>query len=148
LSALFTGGDNSGELYNILASNENAPKAARLTDTHWVWTVSSSVSGSYINGNLNISVNFPVNQTHYIIIHGVRPFLNVRLHDINFRTDSQFERYDSSGWVYYSQDQVLILKLKHRVTVENISIIYRQEPQPVVVDETAGVSVREETSVS
>jgi hypothetical protein len=70
--------------------------------------------------------------THHIIIRGIRPFIRLQIHGMDWRTDSQFERYDSSGWVYYPQDQVLILKLRHRELVENIRIIYREEPQPVI----------------
>lgn len=130
LSALADNEDNAGKFYNILNLGENNPRAARLTESHWTWTVSSSVRASYTDGNLNISVNFPVNQTHYMIIYGVRQFLRIQIHGIDFRTDSQFEQYDSSGWMYYPQDQILILKLKHRVTVENVRVFYRAEEPP------------------
>jgi len=63
--------------------------------------------------------------SHFMIIRGVRPFIRIQLHGMDWRTDSQFERYDSSGWVYYPEEQTLIVKLKHRVTTENIRIIYR-----------------------
>jgi len=50
---------------------------------------------------------------------------------MDWRSDSQFERYDSSGWVYYSQEQTLVLKMRHRTQVENIRIFYRAEtPAP------------------
>jgi len=130
-------GLGSGRLYNLLKPGTYHLRAARLTDNGlWAWTVSPSVSASYIESNLNISVSFPQNMSHYVMIRGIRQFIKIQLHDTDWRTDSQFEQYDSSGWVYYPQEQLLALKLKHRVTVENIKIIYRvAEPPPVIIIE-------------
>jgi len=133
LSALTSDGAGAGRLYNILSPSGFYPRAVWLSDNgQWAWTVSSSVRTSTIDGNLNIAVTFPATMTHHIIIRGIRPFIRLQIHGMDWRTDSQFERYDSSGWVYYPQDQVLILKLRHRELVENIRIIYREEPQPVI----------------
>jgi hypothetical protein len=44
---------------------------------------------------------------------------------MDFRTDPQFERYDSSGWSYNAQEQTLLLKMRHRATVEHVRIFYR-----------------------
>jgi hypothetical protein len=63
---------------------------------------------------------------------------------MDWRSDSQFEIYDSSGWVYYPQEQVLILKLRHRSTTENVRIIYREAPPPPPPPPV----VEEETTVS
>jgi hypothetical protein len=136
LSALASAENSAGRFHNILGSGENIPRSARLTENHWAWTVSPSARAFYTDGNLNFSVNFPVNLTHYVIIQGVRPFIKIQIHGIDFRSDSQFERYDSSGWVYYSQDQILILKLKHRLTTENVKIFYRPEEPPPVTEES------------
>jgi len=137
LSALSSGGGN-GRLYNMLYQADYRPRASSLSDSIWVWTASPSASASYINGNLNIAFSFPVSSSHYVIIKGVSPFLKIQIHDMDWRTDSQFERYDSSGWVYYSQEQILILKVRHRTQVENIRIFYRAEtpaPRPAAVEE-------------
>jgi hypothetical protein len=80
-----------------------------------------------------------------MIIRGIRSFVRLQLYDMNFRTDPQFERYDSSGWVYIPQEQTLLVKMRHRTTVENIRIIYREEarpepvPAPVVATDTSTV---------
>jgi len=130
LSAIANG--NAGRLHNILNPTDYYPKALWLSNEgHWAWTVSNSVRTSYIDGNLNLSVSFPVNMTHFMIIRGVRPFIRILIHGMDWRTDSQLERYDSSGWIYYPEEQILILKLRHRVTVENVRLIYRI-PEPVI----------------
>jgi hypothetical protein len=138
LSALTSSGPGSGKLYSILRPGEYYPKAAWLAENGlWAWTVSPSARASYVNGgDLNVSFTFPTGSSHYIIIRGVRPFIKVQLHDTDWRSDSQFESYDSSGWVYYSQDQALVLKLRHRSSVETVRIIYR-EPPPAAVESDA-----------
>jgi len=141
LSAIANG--NAGRLHNILNPTDYYPRASWLTNEgHWAWTVSPSARASYVDSNLNISVSFPVGLAHFLIIRGVRPFNRIQIHGMDWRTDSQFERYDSSGWLYYSGEQILILKIRHRVTVENVRIIYRVfEPAPVTNEssETEGV---------
>jgi len=132
ISAVTNG--NAGRLHNILNPTDYYPRASWLTNEgHWAWTVSPSARASYIDGNLNISVSFPVGLAHFLIIRGVRPFNRIQIHGIEWRNDSQFERYDSSGWFYYPEEQILLLKLRHRVTVENVRIIYRVfVPAPVI----------------
>jgi len=131
LSALTEAGAEAGRLYNTLNPGDYYPRSAWLTDTgHWAWTASPSVRASYTDGNLNLNVSFPTGMTHYVIIRGVRPFIKIQIHDMDWRTDTQFERYDSSGWVYYPQGQTLILKLRHRANVENVRVFYRVEEPP------------------
>jgi hypothetical protein len=131
LSSLLSEGPGAGNHYNIINKEAYYPKSVWLMDNGlWAWTAASSVRASSINGDINLSFSFPVNMSHHVIIRGVRPFTRIQIHDTDWRTDSQFERYDSSGWVYFPQDQTLVLKLRHRETVENIRIIYRA-PAPV-----------------
>jgi len=128
--------NNSGNLYNTLNLSNYYPRATVLLPEsgHWAWTVSPSVRATYIDGNLNIAFNFPANASHYAIIRGVRPFIKIQFYGMDWRTDGQFERYDSSGWVYYPQDQTLVLKVRHRELVENVRIFYRvEEPPPIII---------------
>jgi len=141
LSALSSGYGN-GSLYNLLFQTNYHPRAASLTDSIWAWTASPSVSASYTDGNLNVAFSFPVGSSHFVILKGVSPFIKIQIHEMDWRTDSQFERYDSSGWVYYAQEQTLILKMRHRTQIENVKIFYRAEapsapvPAPPPVEET------------
>ncbi|MDR0878448.1 MAG: hypothetical protein LBN21_10375, partial [Treponema sp.] len=117
----------SARLYRILAPGEYAPRAAGIgsgVNGLWTWTAAGAVSASQENNVLDITVNFPQGETHYMMIRGVRPFTKIQLYNIDYRTDPQFERYDSSGWIYSMQDQVLVLKMKHRSTAEHIRIFY------------------------
>jgi hypothetical protein len=131
LSALESGGGGNGKFYNALRLGEYYPRAALLTDnSQWAWTVSPSVRASYTDSNLNITFSFPVNTAHYVIICGIRPFTRLQIYGSDWRSEAQFERSDSSGWVYYQQEEILVLKLRHRSTVENVRIIYRVEAPP------------------
>jgi len=145
LSALTDGGAGLGNLYRSLNPGDYYPRASWLTDSGlWAWTVSPTIRASYIDSNLNLTVNFPQNTAHYVMIRGVRPFIKIQIHGMDWRTDSQFERYDSSGWVYYQQDQILVLKLRHRATAETVRVFYRVEepppPPPPVEENNAGTN--------
>jgi hypothetical protein len=90
----------------------------------WAWTTSAFVTVSQENNILDISVSFMPGETHYMLIRNLRPFVKIQLYGIDYRTDPQFERYDSSGWSYSSSEQTLLLKLKHRLPVEHIRVFY------------------------
>jgi hypothetical protein len=90
----------------------------------WAWTASTSITVSQENNILDIAVSFSLGETHYMLIRGLRPFVKIQLYDIDYRTDPQFERYDSSGWAYSASERTLLLKLKHRSPVEHIRVFY------------------------
>jgi hypothetical protein len=120
----------TARLYRLLRSGEYYPKALPITapaNNLWTWTAAQTVSASLENDILDVSVSFPAGETHYMIIRGLRPFVKIQLYGVDFRTDLQFERYDSSGWNYNAQEQSLILKMKHRTTEEHVRIFYRVE---------------------
>jgi hypothetical protein len=118
----------TARLYRILRPGEYRPKALPIAvpaNNLWTWTAARTVSASLENDILDISVSFPAGETHYMIIRGLRPFAKIQLYNMDFRTDPQFERYDSSGWSYNAQEQALTLKMKHRATVEHVRIFFR-----------------------
>jgi hypothetical protein len=123
---------NSARLYRILQPGEYYPQAMSIIgggNGIWAWTAAQAVSVAQSGNVLDISVTFPVGEAHHMMIRGVRPFTKIQLYGIDYRTDSQFERYDSSGWVYQAQDQILVLKMKHRAAVEHIRIFYSNEQE-------------------
>jgi len=149
LSAISTAGENeespsaeltSAKLYRILCPLDTYPRALGVgaqTSGIWAWTAAQAVSASQQGDILDITVTFPVGETHYMVIPGIRAFSRVQLYGMDFRTDTQFERYDSSGWSYSAQEQILIVKMKHRTPDELIRVIFREAsrpaPAPVVV---------------
>ena len=140
LSALAN--SNSGKLYNTLNLTYYTPRAFWISDNGlWAWTISTGIRAAYINSNLNLSFSFMPNITQYIILRGISPFLRIQIHGMDWRTDSQFERYESSGWVYYASEQTLVLKIRHRSTTENVRLIYREEAPPPPPPQDEGEAV-------
>lgn len=90
----------------------------------WAWS-SVPVRARQEGPVLDISADFPVGETHYLLIRGIRPFSKLQLYGIDFRTDPRFERYDSSGWAYSPSEQSLLVKMKHKSPTERIRIYYQ-----------------------
>jgi hypothetical protein len=113
---------NSVRLYRYLAP-EAYPHAASIETGAgiWAWTT-AQVAAVREDTVLDIAVSFPAGETHYMMIRGIRPFSKIQLYGIDYRTDPQFERYDSSGWSYSASEQTLLLKIRHRSPVEHIRI--------------------------
>jgi hypothetical protein len=118
---------SSARLYRLLLPGDHYPRAVSVGSGEtglWAWTAASALAGRQAGNVLDISVSFPVGETHYMLIRGVRPFTKLQLYNMDYRTDPQFERYDSSGWSYSASEQTLLLKMKHRTSTEHIVIYY------------------------
>ena len=133
LSSLSSNDVSSARLYRIFNPVETYPRGLTVIPSNniWAWTTAQSVSFTQQTDVLDIAVRFPAGETHYMMIRGIRPFARMQLYNMDFRTDPQFERYDSSGWAYNAQEQTLLVKMKHRVTEEHVRIIFREAPSPV-----------------
>jgi hypothetical protein len=148
LSVLAQPDINYGRMYRLLRLGEYRPRAVSVeagATGIWTWTAASAVQTRYTQTEedetdgeassytiMDIAVSFPAGETHYMIIRGIRPFAQLRLYNIPFRTDPQFERYDSSGWSYSASEQTLVVKMKHQTTVEHIEIFYRSSAPRIV----------------
>jgi len=117
----------TARLYRILAHGDFHPRAVAINaagSNIWTWTAAQAVSAVHDEEMLEIAASFPAGETHFMIIRGVRPFTRLQLYNIDFRSDPQFERWESSGWRYIPQEQTLIVKMRHRTPVEHIRIFY------------------------
>ena len=99
----------------------------------WAWTSAKRI-GIIQNTARNFSfrVEFKEGETHYMILQGIRPFFRIQIHGIDFRSDSRFELYNSSGYVYDAATRTLLLKLKHRKDAEDIQLFLGAPPRPAV----------------
>jgi hypothetical protein len=119
----------SARIYRLLRLGDYSARAVALhtgEDKIWALTAATGLSAHYNQeGNmLDIAANFPRGETHYMYIRGIRPFAQLRLYNIPFRTDPRFESYDSSGWTYSPSEQTLMVKMKHQLPTEHIQIYY------------------------
>ena len=118
---------SAARIYGIICPGEYYPRAVLIgsgVNGLWAWTAASAVNAAQESNVLDISASFPAGETHHMMIRGIRPFSKIQIYNMDYPSDSQFERYDSSGWVYSAQDQILTIKLKHREPVERIRIYY------------------------
>jgi hypothetical protein len=120
---------NSSRIYRQLRLGVYSARAISLgsaVNGAWTWTAAAEVTAQFSQENnfLDISVSFPSGETHYMFIRGIQRFTQIQLYNIPFRTDPQFERYDSSGWTYSPSEQTLMVKMKHRLATEHILIYY------------------------
>ena len=150
LSALLAGETSdpelSARLYNILRPAGIYPRAVQLSSPAiWTWTASEVVNVVQQNDILDIQVSFTPGESHYMIIRGIRPFVRIQIHNMDWRSDPGFERFDSSGWRYIPQEQTLLVKMRHRTSLENLRIIFWEPPAP---SSPASVSVQDDTANS
>ncbi|MCL2881004.1 MAG: hypothetical protein FWF29_12245 [Treponema sp.] len=118
---------SAARIYRLISPGDYYPRAVVIgsgVNGLWAWTAASAVTATQENNVLDIGASFPTGETHYMMIRGIQPFSKIQIYNMDYHTDPQFERYDSSGWVYSSQDQILIIKLKHRGPVEHIKIFF------------------------
>jgi hypothetical protein len=111
-------------MYRVYFTGGNYARMQDVGGGMWAWTAASSINSATEEGTLDITVNFPAGETHYLIIRGIRPFSSIQLNGTAVNQDFQFERYDYSGWAYSASDQTLLVKLRQRLPSEKISIVY------------------------
>ena len=100
-------------------------------DVMWAWTCSGDIKyAKDEEGSLVLTINFPLEYTHYVILKGIPAFQQIFIYDMAFRTDPRFETYNSSGYVYKSETQTLLLKSRHKSENENIRMSYTPVPKP------------------
>jgi hypothetical protein len=128
-----SGSIDAGRIYRLLEIGEYHPRALAISPASadlWAWTASRDVTVTREGQILDLAVNFPLGESHYMLVRGVDPFYRLQFYGMDWRSDPQFERYDSSGWVYYPQDRILVLKVKHRSPVEYIRLYLGSSPPP------------------
>lgn len=92
----------------------------------WAWTIARDVKLTIDeNRTLYIDIDFPLGLTHYAVICGINPFRRIQIYNMDFRTDPQFEIYNSSGYVYKTSMKGLLLKSRHKSQHEIIKLYYR-----------------------
>jgi len=127
---------SAAKLYRLLSNNEYLPHAtAAGANGVWAWTAASSVSIVQDDRQMDISIKFPVGDTHYVMLNNVKPFPLLQIYDTSWRRAFDFESYyNSSGWYYFEREQILILKINHRSNVEHVKIYFTIPRAPEVTE--------------
>ncbi len=92
----------------------------------WAWTCAQDINWAReSDGSLTLKIKFPLELTHYVIFKGIPEFTSIYIYNMAFRTDPRFETYNSSGYVYRSTSDTLLLKSRHKSEIENITMGYK-----------------------
>jgi hypothetical protein len=125
---------SAARFYRILEIGDYRPKILAVGSPGsglWAWTASTEIRLAREGQVLDIAVSFPVGESHYMFIRGVDPFYRLQFYGMDWRSDPNFERYDSSGWVYHAAERILALKVKHRTVTEHIRLYLSSTPSPM-----------------
>lgn len=99
----------------------------------WAWTCAQSIEVlENTSKTLELRIRFPEGQSHYLTLHGIRPFYRIEMYGIPFRSDTRFELYNSSGYTYNAGSRVLYLKMRHKSEYETIRLSLGSAPQQPV----------------
>jgi len=127
---------SSARLYRILNENDHLPHAtATGINGIWAWTAATAVNIARTDSVMNISIRFPVGETHYVMLRNVPPFPLLQIYDVSWRRAVDFESYyNSSGWYYFEDERILVIKINQRSNTENVRIYFTvpraPEPEP------------------
>jgi len=138
---------SSARLYRILSDNTYLPHAtATGVNGIWAWTAATGVNITRTDTAMDISIQFPVGETHYVMLYNVPPFPLLQIYEVNWRRAVDFESYyNSSGWYYFEQERILVVKINQRSNTENVRIYFivprTPEPEPQVQPESENQAV-------
>ena len=141
-------------LYPVLFfDNQNYPHFEKIHEENglitWAWTCTSNFEYKIDSPtSTTISIPFPMGSTHYVIIKGIKKFTSIYIYDIAFRTDSRFESYNSSGYIYKPESMTLLLKSRHKEDIEDVRFDYtvkKVEPRPEIIDISPEAAASEST---
>ena len=116
------------DLYPILAQNAYYPHLVLLAQNPspvTIWTTSPNVTlVSPEKNKLVLSIEYPVGESHYMIITGLHAFDKIQMYGLNYRSDKQFELYNSPGYIYDFETKTLYLKMRHKSEIEKVIFTY------------------------
>ncbi|MBQ0002717.1 MAG: hypothetical protein KBT21_04185 [Treponema sp.] len=131
------------EIYPVIVHNNTYyPHFAKVRMLEgipvWTWTIARDLKITMDeNRTLYVDIDFPLGLTHYVVICGINPFRRIQIYNMDFRTDPQFEIYNSSGYVYKTNMKGLLLKSRHKSQHEIIKLYYRDlEAVPETAEKT------------
>lgn len=90
----------------------------------WAWTCAPNIDYKIAeNGTTDITIDFTLSYTHYVIFTGIPTFhMNIEIQQLKFRSDKNFEIYNSSGFIYNESLSTLFLKSRHKSQKELIRL--------------------------
>lgn len=113
----------------------------------WAWTCAQNIEVlENTEKTLLLRIRFPEGQSHYLTLHGIRPFYRIELYGIPFRSDSRFEMYNSSGYAYNPNSKILYLKMRHKTEYETVRLSFGSQPQPKTAQPVQPAAATDQTA--
>jgi hypothetical protein len=107
------GSNGPEEVYRLLSDNPSYPREVSLFSElgrgRWMYTVAGIEDISIGVNEYRVTISYPANRTHYVIMQGVPPFQTMELFGQSWRNDPNFERY-IKGRHYNGATQTLLIK--------------------------------------
>lgn len=114
------------EMEELLVCPPHYPHLQVLSDGVYAFTCANSVEYKEGRNEITIETDSSVFSTHYMIVSGIKPFSEIYIYGIPFHTDIRFETYNSSGFVYVSATNTLLLKNRQKGSTEEIRLVYNK----------------------
>ncbi len=114
-------------LYARFTENPWYPRAISLYDDlgagSFIWTIADFTTIDIGEETFRFRLQYPANQTHYIIMQGIPPFNSMQLFGLQWRNDISFESY-IKGRHYEESTRTLMIKYTDNSTEEDIILNY------------------------
>jgi hypothetical protein len=105
-------------IYQTVADNPYYPRPRSLFKEAgkgtWILTCSPRVGVEWSQGQGTVSADWQSGSTHYMAVFGLNPIVLMKLYDIPYNPDPEFDRYNASGYLYSRASRILFLKMKHK----------------------------------
>jgi hypothetical protein len=89
----------------------------------WVWTSARIASAAGTPAGAVIDFSYPQGIPYHLMIQGVRPFAQLKLHGIPWHSDPTYFKY-SDGWAYDAGSRTLFMKITGKSDREEIDITW------------------------
>ena len=102
---------------------EETPLFKYLEPGTWIWTTAGIKRVSISNKSYVFTLAYPVRQSHFILIQGIKPFKEIIIHGIRWKQDTAYYRYPN-GWFYDKYTKTLFIKITQRKQYAQIILNY------------------------
>jgi hypothetical protein len=114
-------------IYTILPLARYVPRetslAAQLGPEAWFWGSARLESAIADASGASFIFSYPASVPYHIVLKGVRPFTQLKLHGIAWHADPSYFKY-SDGWAYDADSKTLFMKVTGRAEREQILIAW------------------------
>ena len=114
-------------LYSNFTENPRYPRRISLYEElgagSFIWTIANFTRVDIGEEQFSFRLEYPANQTHYIIMQGIPAFDSMQLFGLQWRNDLSFESY-IKGRHYEASTETLMIKYTDNSTAEEIILNY------------------------